>query len=324
MPTTATAGSNIAFVKYWGNLDDALRLPMNGSISMTLSAAVTTTTIEFTPDLAVDKLTLNGEAAGQAAVHRAAVHLDHLRRLAGVDHRAHITSANSFPTGAGIASSASGFAALTVAAAAALGLDLPEAELSRIARLGSGSASRSIAGGFVEWYAGARHQDSYAVQIAPPEHWDLVDVIAIVSAEEKEVGSSAGHPLAHTSPFYQARLGELQRTLPLMRKAIFDKDLELFGDLLEAEAISLHVASMTSRPSILYWTAGTMTLLHALRRWRQQGEAVGYFTIDAGPNVHIITERPQVPALLERLAQLDCVTNTLVCSAGAGAQVLNS
>ena len=322
MSTTAIAGSNIAFVKYWGNLDDALRLPMNGSISMTLDAAVTTTAVEFSADFATDSLILNEQPAAEAAVQRASRQLDHLRQLAGVATRAHIVSSNSFPTGAGIASSASGMAALTVAAAGALGLDLPEAELSKIARLGSGSASRSIAGGFVEWYAGARHDDSYAVQIAPPEHWDLVDVVAIVSAEEKEVGSTAGHPLAHTSPFYQARLGELQRTLPLMRKAIFERDLALFGELLEAEAISLHVASMTSRPSILYWTAGTMTLLHALRGWRQRGAAVGYFTIDAGPNVHILTERAHVPALLAQLGQLECVASTLVCAAGQGARVV--
>ncbi len=318
---TAVAGSNIAFVKYWGNLDDSLRLPMNGSLSMTLDAAHTTTTIHFDAEYKTDRLTLNGHRANQTATLRAALHLDHLRQIANIDLPAKIVSQNSFPTGAGIASSASGFAALTVAAAGALGLNLPEAALSQLARLGSGSASRSIAGGFVEWLPGGRHEDSYAVQLATPDHWDLVDIIAIISSEEKEVGSTAGHPLAHTSPFYQARLGELQTTLPLMRRALLERDFEVFGELLEAEAISLHVAAMTSRPRILYWSAGTITLMHKLQEWRTSAKdtAVGYFTIDAGPNIHIMTTTQHVPALLDKLKQLDCVQDTLVCYPGRGA-----
>ncbi|MCA9979750.1 MAG: diphosphomevalonate decarboxylase [Anaerolineales bacterium] len=322
---TAVAGSNIAFVKYWGNMDDSLRLPMNGSLSMTLDAANTTTTIHFHADYKADRLTINGHRANQAATQRAAYHLEHLRQMADVDLPAKIVSTNSFPTGAGIASSASGFAALTVAAAHALNLDLPEAELSRLARLGSGSASRSISGGFVEWFPGGRHEDSYAVQIAPPEHWNLVDIIAIISAEEKEVGSTAGHPLAHTSPFYQARLGELQTTLPQMRRAVLERDFEAFGELLEAEAISLHVAAMTSNPRILYWTAGTITLMHKLQEWRNvnRNPAVGYFTIDAGPNIHIMTTAEHVPNLLEKLNQLSFVQDTLVCHPGSGAHTLS-
>lgn len=323
---TAVAGSNIAFVKYWGNLDDSLRLPMNGSLSMTLDAATTTTTIQFDATYKMDRLTLNNRRADQTATLRASRHLDHLRQIANIDLPAKIVSENSFPTGAGIASSASGFAALTVAAAHALGLDLSETELSRLARLGSGSASRSIAGGFVEWFPGGRHEDSFAQQIAPPDHWDLVDIIAIISSEEKEVGSTAGHPLAHTSPFYQARLGELQTTLPLMRRALLERDLPTLGELLEAEAISLHVAAMTSRPRVLYWNGGTITLMHKLQEWRQgnRDTAVGYFTIDAGPNIHIITTSTHVPALLEKLKSLDCVQNTLICHPGRGAHPIET
>lgn len=323
---TAVAGSNIAFVKYWGNSDDSLRLPMNGSLSMTLDAAKTTTTIEFDATYKTDRLTINGRRANQAATQRAVRHIDHLRQIADIDLPAKIVSENSFPTGAGIASSASGFAALTVATAGALGLELTEKELSQLARLGSGSASRSIAGGFVEWFPGGRHEDSYAVQLAPPEHWDLVDIIAIISAEEKEVGSTAGHPLAHTSPFYQARLGELQTTLPQMRTAVLERDFETFGTLLEAEAISLHVAAMTSKPRILYWNGGTITLMHKLQTWRQdkRDTAVGYFTIDAGPNIHIMTTSAHVPALLQKLNKLDFIQDTLVCRAGPGAHLQNT
>lgn len=321
---TAIAGSNIAFVKYWGNLNDELRIPMNGSISMTLDAAHTITTVEFSAAYKADELIINEKPADAPAVARASNHLNHIRQLADTTLKARIVSQNSFPTGAGIASSASGFAALTKAAAGALNLQLSNIELSKLARLGSGSASRSIDGGFVEWFPGGQHDTSYAVQIASPDHWDLVDVIAIVSAEEKKVGSTAGHPLAHTSPFYQARLGELQTTLSRMRTAIFERDFPTFGEILEEEAISLHVASMTSRPSILYWNAGTVTLMHALRAWRDEGdEALGYFTMDAGPNVHILTEKQYVPALLEKLKTVTYVQDVLVCNAGPAARLID-
>jgi diphosphomevalonate decarboxylase len=313
---TAVAGSNIAFVKYWGNLDDSLNIPMNGSISMTLDAAHTQTTVTFLDELAHDELTINGHVAPEQAQTRASTHLDHIRALAGSDRRARVTSANSFPTGAGIASSASGFAALTIAACAALGLELSDVALSRIARLGSGSACRSIHGGFVEWSPGGRDEDSYATQLAPADHWDLVDIIAIVSTEHKQVGSSMGHPLAFTSPFYQARLGTVQVTLQRVRRAIKERDFPTLGDLMEEEAISLHVAAMTSTPSVLYWLPGTIGVMHALRRWRQDGGPVGYFTMDAGPNVHVIAERAHAVRLEARLLAVDGVESTILCGVG--------
>jgi diphosphomevalonate decarboxylase len=318
------AGSNIAFVKYWGNLDDALNIPMNGSISMTLDAAHTITTVEFHPDLPADQLTINGQLADREAFARASRHLDHVRRLASKNWNARIVSTNSFPTGAGIASSASGFAALTVAASKALGLNLSKNELSRIARLGSGSASRSIEGGFVEWQPGGRHEDSYATSLAPADHWDLVDITAIISTEHKKIGSSMGHPLAHTSPFYQARLGTVQVTLQSVRKAIKERDFSAFGELIEDEAISLHMAAMTSRPSVLYWQPGTIALMHALRSWREEGGPVGYFTMDAGPNVHVIAQKKDAQALQERILNVEGVQETLLCGVGAGARIIDS
>ena len=291
---------------------------------MTLDAAHTVTTVQFLPDLEADVLILNEEDAGLKATARAAKHLDHLRKVAGTEHKAKIISRNSFPTGAGIASSASGFAALTVAAAAALGLDLSHPELSRLARLGSGSASRSIDGGFVEWHPGTDHESSYAVPLAPADHWDLVDIIAIVSQVEKDVGSSAGHPLAHTSPYYAARQTELETVLPAVRQAILEKDMPRFGELIEAEAISLHVAAMTSKPSILYWGPGSLEIMHALRMWRAQGGPVGYFTIDAGPNIHVIAERSQADQLLEQLQALPHVERCILCGIGGAAQITNN
>ncbi len=320
---TAVAGSNIAFIKYWGNYDDNLRIPMNGSISMTLDNATTKTSVEFSSAFKSDKLILNNKPANNAAINRVSKHLDFIRKIAKTKMKAEIVSKNSFPTGAGIASSASGFAALTVAACGALNLNMTNNELSRIARLGSGSACRSIDGGFVEWFPGGRHEDSFAAPFASSNHWDLIDIIAIVSDEHKSVGSSAGHPLSTTSPFYQARLGSLQSSLQQVRNAILDKEFAKLGELIEAEAISLHVAAMTSTPSILYWQAGSLNIIHALRKWRSENSnAVGYFTMDAGPNVHIISERKYLPELLERLKTVDGIKNLLICGVGKDAYLI--
>jgi diphosphomevalonate decarboxylase len=290
---------------------------------MTLDAAHTITTVEFSAEFERDILILNETDAGEKATARASKHLDHLRGLAGTHLRARIVSSNSFPTGAGIASSASGFACLTMAAAGALGLELDKPALSRIARLGSGSASRSIDGGFVEWVPGDSHENSVAFELAPADHWDLVDIIAIVSQDEKDIGSSAGHPLAHTSPFYEARLKEVtENTLPNVRQAIMDKDFHRFGELIEEEAISLHVASMTSRPSILYWGPGSLAIMHALRRWRKEGGPFGYYTIDAGPNIHVIAEKGSARALVEKLREIPFVEDLIVCGAGGGAKIV--
>jgi diphosphomevalonate decarboxylase len=187
---TAEAKSNIAFIKYWGNRDAALRIPLNNSISMNLDHATTTTTVAFAPALNGDEIVIGGASANTAQRARVSAHLDRVRALAQIETRARVASQNNFPMGAGIASSASAFAALSLSATRAAGLELPERALSILARQGSGSASRSIPGGFVEWLAGSESANSYAIQLAPPEFWDLRDVIAIVSTTEKEVGST--------------------------------------------------------------------------------------------------------------------------------------
>jgi diphosphomevalonate decarboxylase len=341
MKASARAGANIAFVKYWGQADPELNLPLNNSLSMTLDNAFTLTTVEFLPHLAADALTLNGEPAGAAATRRVTAQLDRLRALAApqqepgfrhdaapnpdsnpVSWRARVESRNSFPTGAGIASSASGFAALTVAAAAGLGLDLTLAELSAMARLASGSACRSLHGGYVEWLAGTSHAGSYAVQIAPPEHWRLIDAVAVVSGEPKEVSSEAGHRLASTSPFLAARLATVDATLAACRAAILARDLVALGEAAEADALSLHAVALTSRPSVWYWNCGTQAVVEAVRAWRREG-LPAYFTIDAGPNVHILTLPGHLPAVRARLAEIPAVKEVIVCGPGSGATLLS-
>src|SRR5262245_5570591 len=175
---TAEAFANIAFIKYWGNRDNTLRLPMNGSISMNLDGLYTRTTVSFQPSLPFDELIINGHEVRGAGLDRISYVLDIIRGMANIYELAEVMSENNFPSGAGIASSAAAFAALALAGSKAAGLNLSEPELSRLARRGSGSASRSIPGGFVEWQVGTDDKDSYAFSIAPRDHWNLVDCVA--------------------------------------------------------------------------------------------------------------------------------------------------
>lgn len=307
---TAVACANLAFVKYWGKANEAINLPANGSISVNLSGAQTTTQVTFTPELDQDRILLGGQPANGRAYERVAHHLERVRALAGIASRAFVESNNNFPASAGIASSASGFAALSLAATRAAGLELSEKELSILARKGSGSACRSIPDGFVEWLAGDSDETSYAAQIAPPGHWDLRIVSALISTLSKEISSSEAHRVAWSSPFFSERLKQLPGTLDVVRRAIVERDFETFGLAVEREAVSMHAIVMTSRlpkrpwlSGVYYWQPATLALIQAVQHWRQRGLPV-YFTIDAGPNVHLLCESGTLPELEAQLKAL--------------------
>ena len=357
------AGSNIAFIKYWGVADAAsaaisgqwpvasedLNIPLNNSISMTLADAHTTTTVAWdsSSNLPTDRISIDGVQLECAPAERIVAHLDRLRALAGVSDRARVVSNNNFPMASGIASSASGFAALTVAASAALGLQLDATQLSAVARQASGSASRSLFGGFVEWERGwgegtseeergeregesllSPHSTfldsgSVAHQMHDEEHWALRDVIAIVSAGAKRVSSSSGHRLAATSPFNAARTQCVNEWLATVRRSIAERDLSLLGPVLEADALAMHGVMMTSAPSLLYWQPGTLEVLHAVRAWREEEGVPVYFTIDAGPNVHLICEEETAAEVERRLRGLAAVRRVLASGPGAGPQLLD-
>lgn len=323
LSAAASAGANIAIIKHWGVRSERLRLPANSSLSLTLDNLRTTTTVTFDPDLGADVFVLNGRPAGVAACARVSAHLDRLRAVAGVRVGACVESENTFPMGAGLAASASGFAALTVAAAGALGLCLSAQELSGIARLGSGSAARSVFGGWVELVAARTHKGAVAAQVAPPAHWDVRDVIAIVSARVKPVSSIEGHRLARTSPFYEARLASLERVFEAAKKAVLERDFPRLGELAEADALSMHSVMMTSHPALLYWLPATVALLHSVRRWRGEGLAC-YFTIDAGPNVHVLTLPESAGEVAGRLAAAPDVLEVIACAPGEGARLIDA
>jgi diphosphomevalonate decarboxylase len=331
---TAVAPANIAFVKYWGVRDAERTLPYNGSISMNLDACLTTTTVMFDPALEQDEVTLTlygGDArrAGGRPLERVVTHLDRLRALAGVAWRARVESSNNFPSDAGIASSAAAFAALTLAGATALDLGLDERQLSILTRRsGSGSACRSIPTGYVEWRIpeGAYDpvvwdQESYATSLAAPDHWALADVVAVVDVEAKKIGSAENHRLAATSAYFPARLAELPARLDAVRAATAARDLAALGEAVEADAVSMHAVCMTSRPPSFYWNAGTMTVIQAVRGWRAEG-LQSYFTIDAGPNVHVICAAADRIEVERRLRELPGVLFTIGNGVGAGARII--
>lgn len=317
----ALAHPNIAFIKYWGNRDDALRLPASGSISMNLDGLQTRTSVTFDPALAADTLTIDGLPAAGPALERVSGFLDLVRQMAGIGLRAAVVSENNFPMGTGIASSASAFAALALAASRAAGLTLSEGELSRLARRGSGSACRSIPGGFVEWLPGADDAESYAVSIAPPEHWNLSDCIAIVSTEHKATGSARGNTLAATSPLQAARLADAPRRLDLCRAAILGRDFAALAAIAELDSDMMHAVMMTSTPPLFYWQPATLTVMQAVREARAGGLPVCY-TVDAGPNVHVICEARAAGQTVALLARLPGVRQVLQAGVGGPARLI--
>ncbi|MCY4064543.1 MAG: diphosphomevalonate decarboxylase [Chloroflexi bacterium] len=319
---TARAHSNIAFVKYWGNRDYRLRLPVSSSISMNLADLHTTTTVAWDDNQEQDTLTINGATAADSALERVRNHLDVLRARFQSRRHARVCSTNNFPMGTGIASSASAFAALTMAASAALGLKLSERELSILARMGSGSAARSIPSGYVEWHAGDSHETSFAETFAPSEHWKLIDVIAIVSRAHKRTSSSAGHETAGTSVLQPARISSAAERLRAMKSAIMRRDFEQFADVVEEDSNLMHAVMMTSDPPLLYWEPLSFAIMKAVRHWRTVENLQVCYTLDAGPNVHCICAANDAEAVVARLRTLSSELDILRSSVGCGAYIL--
>lgn len=296
MKATAIAPANIAFIKYWGKKDATLRIPYNPSISMNLSACETETTVEFSADFSQD------EVSEGFNTKRVIEHIDRLRKMSGVRNRVRVTTSNNFPSSSGIASSASGFAALTLAAVSALGLSVSEKELTAFARLGSGSACRSIPDGFVKW------EGEYAYSLYPPDYWDLRDVIVIVEEGQKKISSTEGHSTVESSPFFAKRLDAIPKRIERLENALRNKNFEAFGEIIEEECLDMHAVMQTQEPPLYYWSEETKKLMDDIRSWRGEGLPV-YFTIDAGPNVHVMCEAKDETRLVEHLAGRNIIIN---------------
>jgi diphosphomevalonate decarboxylase len=324
---TAAAGTNIALVKYWGKRDEALNLPATGSLSLTLDRLGTRTHVAFDGgEGARDRVTLDGAPAADKVAARVSAFLDRVRLRAGIDARATVVTDNSVPTAAGLASSASGFAALAVAAARAAGLALGPAELSALARLGSGSAARSIFGGFVEMAPGARADGSDAVAhpLAAGAGWEVRLVVAITAAGEKALGSTAAmRRTAETSPYYQAWIRGVDGDLAAARAAIAARDLAALGAVAERSALRMHASALAADPPIVYWNPATIAAMTSVRTLRERGTPA-FFTIDAGPHVKVLCDARDAEAVAAALAGTQGVLRTLIAAPGPGARVLEA
>ena len=322
MKATAIGPSNIAFIKYWGKKDEVLRLPENGSLSMNLSNLFTTTTVEFSKSYTEDYIEINSISESNEG-SRAVKHLDRIRSLAKITEKAKVITNNNFPTGTGLSSSASGFAALTVAAAKAAGLELSEKELSILARQGSGSACRSIPDGFVEWLDGNTSDTSFALSIFPPDYFEIVDVVTVVSTDKKFLATSEGQQSARTSPFFEKRLDLIKNKIDRVKKAIEDKNFSEFGELIETEALEFHSILFTSNPPLFYWTPETLRLMKFVQKIRSEGLEC-YFTINTGQDIHLIVQEKDLNALKDRLKKVAEIKNIIVNSPANGTRVVGS
>lgn len=323
---SAIAHPNIALIKYWGKASDPhFNEPAVSSLSITLDTLQTHTRLYFDSALQKDELILNGVENPKKLV-RVSKNLDKLRTLARCDLACRIETDNNFPTGAGLASSASGFAALVSAGNHALKLQLSLQQQSMLARAMSGSAARSIEGGFVKIALpdALEHQahfgSAFAEQVAPPEHWPLEVCVVIVSEQEKTIGSTEGMELSRqTSPFYQSWLEGNDEDVKTAEKLVRDKDFEKLADLSEFSCLKMHAMAMASQPGLLYWKGLTLTLMHEIRALRASGLPV-FFTVDAGPQVKAICAPGYGDKVAECLSSLDGVKGLIRCGLGRAAK----
>jgi diphosphomevalonate decarboxylase len=288
---------------------------------MNLSGAFTVTSVEFNKKFKSDTLFINDIKANTDEIKRVSNHLNLIRSMSKVKYFARVESKNNFPKASGIASSASGFAALTLAGTKAAGLSLPEKQLSILARLGSGSACRSIPDGFTEWKMGKTDDSSYAYSLFAPDFWDICDLIAVVGAGSKKVSSSEGHAVAGTSPFYKTRIAGMEKKIRDIKLALKNRNFAKFGQILEAEAINMHTVMMTSTPPLYYWLPETLNIMNKVAEWRSGG-LESYFTTDAGPNVHVICRAKDVGKLKVKLTKLEGVRKILVNTPAQGARIV--
>jgi diphosphomevalonate decarboxylase len=326
MKATAIANANIALTKYWGKRDKNLMLPQNGSVSMTVDGMSTRTTVDFSPGYDRDMFIIDGKEISEGEPYEEVVgHLNLIREMAGIKEKAKVMTENNFPTAAGLASSASGLAALSLAGSKAAGLNLDRHGLSILARRGSGSASRSIEGGFVEWLKGEKEDgsDSYGVRIAAPDHWDFRMIAVITSKGEKKVKSRAGMAqTVATCPYYRDWLSTVQDDIEAVKQGLRERDFTRVGSTAEYNALKMHATMITTKPPIIYWNPATMRILHAVMEWRDEG-LEAYFTMDAGPQVKIMCMERDVEEITRRVKELDGIEDVVVCRPGEGARLVD-
>lgn len=318
----ARAHTNIALIKYWGKRDEALFLPMNSSLSLTLDAFYTDTEVVFDSSLSADAFILNGEEQAPSEVAKISRFLDLFRKEVGETRYARVTSYNFVPTAAGLASSASAFAALALAVNEALDLKLDMTTLSSYARRGSGSSTRSLFGGFVEWQMGTCSADSVAVPIDDAS-WDIGMLVLAINTEKKTVSSRDGMSLTvATSPFYPAWVSSAQTDLAEIKAAIAVKDFKRLGEITEHNGMKMHATTLSAQPPFTYWTSASLAVQSLVRQVRANSGLSAYMTMDAGPNVKVLCRASEMDQLVDLLAAEFPREKIIKSLPGTGAVVL--
>jgi len=318
------AHANIALSKYWGKSDLALNLPAVPSISMTLSGLVTETEVRFDASLRADEVYLDGGPASPKEARRVVTMLDQVRAAAKHEHRAVVRSVNRFPTAAGLASSASGFAALAAAATRAAGLEWDDRRVSALARQASASAARSVFGGFVELPAGKPGQAKLAArQLHREDHWDLRIVVAETAKGPKKVGSTEGMERSRvTSPFYDAWVDAAPGLSQKVKRGLQKRDLPLLGAAMEQSTLAFHACAMASAPGILYFQPATLAALATVRELREERGIEVFATMDAGPHVKALCHASDAARVRRALGRTEGVIATGVSAPGPGVEIL--
>ncbi len=334
MISTVEAPSNIAFIKYWGKRDPLKQWPANSSLSMTLKNSCTKTSAELN-SLDVDEFIFLGKKIDSRSHenHKIFKHLRLIKEVFKQNKGLKISSENNFPHGCGIASSASGFAALTLASVSALTgaknfedlnlLGFSRSKLALLAKQGSGSAGRSLFGGFVKWNAGATPDEESILQKFNEKHWDLSDLIIIVSEEEKKYSSTDAHQLVWESPLFEPRLAGLPRKIATLEEAIQKQNMERLGDLIEAEALEMHAVALSGAEKVNYFLPQTVQLLSWIRRKRESSGFPAWFTMDAGPNIHLICQTKDLEQVKKTLTSEWPKLKTISDSVGLGPRFIH-
>jgi len=313
----AVANSNLALVKYWGKADEGAKHPAGASLSVTLDSLCTAASVEMSPRWSDDVV----EGVPDGAAARIRLFFDRLRTEFGLASHARVWLGSNFPVAAGLASSASTFAAVAKAAATAANLDLDDSRLAAVARLGSGSACRSIYGGFVEWRPEAG--GSVVEPIAAKDHWPLCILVAVTSERPKAVSSSDGMKRTEaTSPYYRAWLDSGAGDIAQARAAVRDRALDCLGAVAERNCLRMHAAIMASDPPLLYWEPATLAVIREVWALRQRG-VEAYFSIDAGPQVKVLCAAAAAATVRTALAAVPDVIRVLEARPGDGARLVD-
>ncbi|AND71530.1 diphosphomevalonate decarboxylase [Enterococcus hirae 57-03-H11] len=319
----ARAYTNIALIKYWGKKNESLILPMNNSLSLTLDAFYTETEVSFSEAYTEDQFYLDNQLQDEKATKKISTFLDIVREKAGTTKKAKVISQNFVPTAAGLASSASGLAALAGACNEALKLGLDDQALSRLARRGSGSACRSIFGGFVEWEKGHDDQSSYAHPISSDGFEDhLAMVFLLLNEQKKDVSSRDGmRRTVETSSFYQGWLDSVEADLYQLKQAIKTKNFQLLGETMEQNGLKMHGTTLAARPPFTYWSPDSLKAMQAVRDLRNQGIPC-YFTMDAGPNVKVLVQKDHLDKVKTAFSDLFSSQQVISAFAGPGMTII--